>query len=82
MPCEYCLREKGHDYRCPDYENNAVHQCSICDEGICNGEEYVKNIDGEYVHYDCFTNQSYQEMIDWLGGSVGTMDEFYGMDGE
>ena len=71
MPCKYCLREKGHDYRCSNYERNAVRQCSICDEGICNGEKYVENIDGEYVHYDCFINQSYQEMTNWLDGSVG-----------
>lgn len=29
------------------------HYCSICGDGVYDDEEYVKNTDGEYVHYEC-----------------------------
>ena len=78
MACEYCLRISGHDPCCPNYEPpKATHYCSICDEGIYNGEEYIVNIDGEYAHYDCLTNLSNCAMIQWLGGEVKTMEDDY-----
>lgn len=72
--CEYCLRENGHDYRCPNYiQLKALHYCSICGEGIYDGEEYVENDDGEYRHYDCF--YGIREFLQWLGYEVKTMEE-------
>ena len=47
--------------------------CFICGEVINNGEEYIKNIDGEYGHYDCFN--SMRELLEWLGHDIKTKEE-------
>ena len=48
MICEYCHGEGWHHPRCPLYEEKKpVHYCSICKEGIYNGEEYIVNDDKE-----------------------------------
>jgi len=76
LGCEYCHKTIGHDYRCPNYTPpKASHYCSICDDGIYDGEEYIENLDDEYVHYDCLTGLSYRAMIEWLGGEIRTMEE-------
>ena len=44
MPCKYCLRDYEHDPRCPLYKDKkSYHYCSICGEGILEGEEYIEN---------------------------------------
>lgn len=54
MACIYCGRDGEHHYRCPLYEPpKAYHYCSICQEGILNGEEYIENDLGEYAHWEC-----------------------------
>ena len=54
MPCEYCHQYIDHHPRCPLYEPPKVsHYCSICGEGIFNGEEYIENDYGEYAHWEC-----------------------------
>lgn len=68
--CEYC-RQFPHDSRCllapkPKFS----HHCSICGEGIYDGEEYVENDYGEFVHYDYLT---IREMVEFLGYEVGIM---------
>ena len=74
MPCEYCGRNGGHHYRCPLYEPpKASHYCSICQEGIYNGEEYIENDDGEYAHWECFT--SMRDLLEFLGYEILTMEE-------
>ena len=76
--CEICRQIPCHP-RCPNYEpSKASHYCSICDEGIYSGEDYVVNIDGEYAHYDCLTNLSNRAMVQWLGGEIKEMDDDYG----
>jgi len=78
LGCEYCLRTIGHDYRCPNYTlPKARHYCSICDKGIYDGEEYIENLNSEYVHYDCLTDLSYRAMIGWLCGEIRTMEDDY-----
>lgn len=57
---------------CPNYEPKAKHYCSICEEGIYDGEEYVKNDDDEYRHYDCFNGM--RDLLDWLGYKLETMN--------
>ena len=40
--------------RCPNYiVPKTSHYCSICGEGILNGEEYIENDDCEYAHWEC-----------------------------
>ena len=65
MSCEYCLRTFGHDSRCPNYiPKKAKHYCSICEEGILDGEEYIENDDGEYAHWECVDGKF--SLADWL----------------
>lgn len=73
MACEYCLEIGGkHDPRCPNSsEQKPVHYCSICDEGIYDGEEYVENDDGDYRHLECFNG--FTELLKWLGYDVKTV---------
>lgn len=59
---------------CPNYTSpKSHHYCSICGEGIYPGEEYIKNDNGEYRHFECFF--SLRELLEWLGYEVKTMEE-------
>lgn len=76
MTCEYCHGEGYHNTMCPFYEQpKASHYCSICGEGIYNGEQYVRNYDNEYAHYECFYTT--KDLIEWLGGEIRTKDDDY-----
>lgn len=79
MSCEYCLEIGGrHNPRCPNSsEQKANHYCSICGEGILNGEEYIRNDNDLYVHYEC---SSVREMVDFLGYEVKVMESEDGYD--
>ena len=72
MACEYCGQTCGeHHSRCPlAPELKFNHYCSSCGEGIYEGEEYIKNDDGEYIHYDCPTTR---KLVEFLGYEVQTM---------
>ena len=51
--------------RCPNYiPPKAKHYCSICEEGILDGEEYIENDDGEYAHWECLDGKF--SLADWL----------------
>lgn len=64
-----------HDYRCPNYiPPKASYYCSVCGCGIYDGEEYIKNQDGECVHYECV--QGIRQLLKWLGYDVKTMEDF------
>lgn len=68
--CEYC-HQIPHANRCPlAPEPKFDHYCSSCGEGICEGEEYIKNDDGEYIHYDC---PATRELVKFLGYEVQMM---------
>lgn len=59
--------------RCPNWEPpKTYHYCSICNEGIYNGEEYIENMNGEYMHYDCIP--STRDLLEWLGCDIKCMD--------
>lgn len=61
--------------RCPNYiAPKATHYCSICHEGIYDGEEYIENDDGEYAHIDCFDGM--RDLMEWLGYSIKTMSDW------
>lgn len=63
------------DSRCPNYiPPKATHYCSICGEGIYEGEEYIENDAGDYRHYDCFYGM--RDLLEWLGYEIKTMEEF------
>lgn len=71
MSCTYCLQIPHHP-RCPlAAEPQPYCYCSICGHGIYDGEEYVRNDDGEFVHLDCLT---VREMVEFLGHKVEIVD--------
>lgn len=62
--------------RCPSYISNKTQCCcTFCNEGIHEGEDYIKNQDGEYRHYDCF--YGIRELLEWAGCEIGTMEDTY-----
>lgn len=75
MACEFCRGITEHDYRCPNYEPpKSNHYCSICGEGIYQGEDYVENSNDEYAHLECVDTGS--EMAEFLGYEVKCDEEF------
>ena len=74
MPCEYSGQYGSHTPRCPLYESpKASHYCSICQEGIFNGEEYIENDCGEYAHWECVSYG--RDLARFLGYEIKPMDE-------
>lgn len=58
---------------CPDYiPENASHYCSICGNGIYNGEEFIRN-DDDYVHWECITGK--KDLAEWLNYEIGIMGD-------
>lgn len=71
--CEACGRSIGHDFRCSNYSPpKTVHYCSAYSDGILDEEEYIKNLDGEYRHYECFHGM--REILEWLGCDIKMMN--------
>lgn len=76
MACEYCHGEGLHYLRCPLYEEpKPAHYCSICNEGIYGGEEYIVNDDGEYAHWECVDYG--RDLVRFLGYEIKTMENDY-----
>lgn len=74
MACEYCGGLVSHHSRCPNYESpKSSHYCSICKDGICNGEEYIENDNGELCHYECI--DGIKELLKWLGYEIKIMED-------
>ena len=74
MSCIYCGQYGTHHPRCPLYiPPKATHYCSICGEGIYDGEEYIVNDDGEYAHWDCVDYG--RDLAKFLGYKVKEMNE-------
>lgn len=66
--CSIC-HQTPCDSRCPNYmPPKAAYYCSICGEGIYEGEEYIENNDGDYRHYDCFYGM--RDLLEWLGYEI------------
>ena len=60
--------------RCPNYiPKKAKHYCSICEEGILDGEEYIENDNGEYAHLECIDYG--RDLVKFLGYEIKTMNE-------
>lgn len=73
MACEYCNRIENHHPQCPLYTPpKLTHYCSICGEGIYEGDEYVVNDDGDYGHYECF--YGIRDLLEWLGYEIKIME--------
>lgn len=74
MYCEYCHGYGYHKPGCPLYESlDANYICSICGEYIHNGDEYIKNDDGEMAHWECVNYGT--RMLDFLGYKIKIMED-------
>lgn len=72
MSCRYCKSTINHLRGCPLYTGKkSSYYCSICGEGIYDGEEYIENDDGDFAHLDCL---SVREMVEFLGYKTKTME--------
>ena len=70
--CNYCLHDTCPS-GCPNYkQKNSKYICSVCGENICEGEEYIKNDEGEFRHFDCF--YGIKDLLEWLGYEIKTME--------
>ena len=59
---------------CPNYiPEKANYYCSICGNGIYNGEEYIRNDDGDYAHWECIDGK--KDLADWLDYEIKVMEE-------
>ena len=73
--CKYCHKLE-HPQGCPNYTPpKSTHYCSVCDEGILNGEEYIVNDDGEYAHFCCIDYA--RDLAEWLGYEIKEMEDIY-----
>lgn len=71
MACFYCHQDYSHHPRCPlAPERKSYRKCELCGEGIYEGDEYIKNDNGEYAHYDCSTTR---ELIEFFGYELKIM---------
>lgn len=74
--CNTCLQHPCHP-RCPQYSPPKTNiYCCICGDGIYEGNEYIKNIDGEYAHWECFDTPS--ALLDFLDYKIEIMENIEG----
>ena len=70
--CNICGHTHCHS-RCPNYiAPKANHYCSICQEGIYDGEEYIENDCGEYAHWECVSYG--MDLVRFLGYEIKEMN--------
>ena len=71
--CQLC-KSYPCNYHCPNYISpKASHYCSICQEGIYNGEEYIENDCGEYAHGECVDYG--RDLVKFLKYEIKTMED-------
>ena len=71
--CSVCLNTPCHP-RCPNYSPpKTTHYCSICNEGIYDGEEYFENENGDIAHWECIEEMTRREFIEWMGYKIKSM---------
>lgn len=76
--CSICGRHDAtHDYRCPYYSPpRPKYLCCYCGEGIYQGERYLDNEQGEYIHEDCVGCLGTDQIINWLGFNYKEMEDY------
>ena len=71
--CDIC-RSYPCNCHCPNYiPPKATCYCSICGEGILNGEEYIENDCGDFAHWECVDYG--RDLAVWLGYEIKEMEE-------
>lgn len=59
---------------CPNYiPGKTNYYCSICGDGIYDGEEYIKNDVGDYAHWECIDRK--KDLAEWLSYEIEIMEE-------
>lgn len=72
--CPYCHGVGYHKLGCPEYEPaQSSYVCCECNERINIGDEYIKNDNNEYMHYDCIPED--RQFVEWLGYEIKEMEE-------
>lgn len=70
--CEICLHNPC-DSRCPNYVPKKISKyCEYCGQGIYEGEEYIENDDGEYMHFECIP--SLRGLVEFLGYKIKELE--------
>lgn len=70
--CQLC-KSYPCNCHCPNYiQSKAKHYCSICKEGIYDGEEYIENDCGEYAHWECVDYG--RDLVKFLKYEIKTME--------
>ena len=71
--CDLC-RNYPCDFRCPNVEESkSNYYCSICGNGIQNGEEYIVNDDNDYAHWECVDYA--KDLAKFLGYDIKEMED-------
>lgn len=71
--CEVCKNYPCLN-RCPNHmPQKTLYYCSICNDGIQNGEEYIENGNGEFAHYECVDYA--KKMAEFLGYDIKEMED-------
>ena len=71
--CDICRHDPCVS-QCPNYvPPRANCYCDVCGQGIYEGEEYIVNDEGKYMHFECV--QGIRNLLEWLGYDVRYMDE-------
>lgn len=74
MQCDVCGRIDGHMKGCPEFDfQKSSHYCSICKEGIYEGDEYIENDDGELAHWECVDYG--KNLAKFLGYQIKIMED-------
>lgn len=72
--CSVCRQHPCHPM-CPNApEPPAVYTCESCKEPIRAGEEYFE-LDGEYWHEECASDNAMAILTELCGATIGTADE-------
>ncbi len=61
----YICNETPHSVGCPFYENSSFDKCSVCGNGIYEGQKFF-DFNEEQIHYDCIKDLSSMEILDIL----------------
>lgn len=69
--CELCLTSPCHP-RCPNAEEpKSIHTCTMCGEGIFDGDKFLDGIDG-IICEECADDLSLDELLAQIGEELRT----------
>lgn len=73
--CKVCMKDPCHP-RCPNYSSSKSKiYCSACGQKIETGEDFLENICGDTIHFECV--QGIRGLLEFLGYQIKTMEDLY-----